>query len=398
MCTYTVAKNYYLRIDSLRSNVEVLPAQSLQQPGKIYFKDNFIFINEYKEGIHIINNADPSNPQKVGFIKIPGNVDIAAFGNVLYADSYMDLLSIDISNPAQPQILNRVEDVFLDFYRHFDPAQVMSIIETRTEVVTEKCDCGEENSRPDIGIGFPIWRTFEAAAFNIRTNSAPSSAPSAGVGGSMARFTIAQGFLYTVGTSKMNLFEISNPALPQFNSTLNLPWGIETIFPYQNKLFLGANNGMHIYDIENPATPTHLSTYAHVLACDPVVVEGNKAYVTLREDNFCMQGQNLLEVIDISNPRSPTLLKSYPMQHPHGLGIDNGTLFLCEGRFGLKVFDASSPYAIDRNLLRHFTGFHAFDVIPLGNLLLMIGEDGLYQYDYSNPQSLRLLSKITIGN
>ena len=65
------------------------------------------------------------------------------------------------------------------------------------------------------------------------------------------------------------------------------------------------------------------------------------------------------------------------MSHPHGLGIDGTTLFICEGTFGLKVFDYSDIYNIDDNLLVQRTGFHAYDVIPFNNILLLIGDDGL---------------------
>ena len=65
-------------------------------PGKIYFKEGYIFINEELKGIHVIDNRNPENPQNIGFIEIPGNVDIAIKNNTLYADSYIDLGAIDI--------------------------------------------------------------------------------------------------------------------------------------------------------------------------------------------------------------------------------------------------------------------------------------------------------------
>lgn len=374
----------------IRAGIQSQVAQTLHQPGKIYFKDNYIFINEIKEGIHIINNADPSNPQNIGFIKIPGNVDMAVYGNILYADSYMDLVSIDISNPSQPQVLHRVEDVFLDFYRYWNTDN-MIISGYEEKMITETYPCGDGQ------LGRPIF--FDNLAGGVRNptfNNAPPSTNNPGVGGSMARFAISQGYLYAVGTNTMQLFNLSTPSQPQNQNTINLAWGIETIFPYQDKLFLGSTTGMHIYDNQDPSAPSFISTYQHVMSCDPVVVQGDKAYVTLRRDNTCEQGVDALEVIDISDLQNPSLIKSYPMQHLHGLGIDQNTLFLCEGKFGLKVFDVQNALTIDQNLKQHFTGFDAYDVIPLGDVLLMIGKDGLYQYDYTNPESLRLLSKIPV--
>ena len=79
------------------------------------------------------------------------------------------------------------------------------------------------------------------------------------------------------------------------------------------------------------------------------------------------------------------------MRNPHGLGLDSNVLFVAEGEFGLKVFDVSDIYDIDNQLLSEIKDYHAFDVIPFNQVLIMIGEDGLYQFDYADPENLELL-------
>jgi hypothetical protein len=133
-----------------------------------------------------------------------------------------------------------------------------------------------------------------------------------------------------------------------------------------------------------------------VTSCDPVVVEGNYAYVTLRTGNFCETDVNQLEIVDIHKLASPIKIKSYPMFNPHGLGIEQGILFVCDGDAGLKVYDASDPLNLKANQLAHFTEINTFDVIPIEKHLIMIGEDGLYQYDYSDIKDINLLSMIPI--
>ena len=104
------------------------------------------------------------------------------------------------------------------------------------------------------------------------------------------------------------------------------------------------------------------------------------------------------EIVDIKELNKPTLLKSYTMYNPHGLGIDQGTLFICDGEDGLKIYDAKDPLMLKSNMLAHFTEINTFDVIPVNDRLIMIGTDGLYQYDYSDLTEINLLSKIPIGN
>jgi hypothetical protein len=129
-----------------------------------------------------------------------------------------------------------------------------------------------------------------------------------------------------------------------------------------------------------------------------VVAQGNFAYVTLRSNIRCFGNTNQLDVIDITNLSAPFLIKTYPMQNPHGLSVDQDYLFLCEGEHGLKVFDISNKQAIDQNLISHVTGIDAYDVIAIDSHLIMVGSDGIYQYDYSDPANLKLLSVISSGS
>jgi hypothetical protein len=179
-------------------------------------------------------------------------------------------------------------------------------------------------------------------------------------------------------------------------STIEIGWGIETIFPYKNNLFIGSQNGMHIFNVSEPTSPEYISTFAHVSSCDPVVANDTIAFVTLRSGNTCQGFNNQLDVIDIKNLNNPFLIKSYSMLNPHGLGLDNTTLFVCEGSYGLKIFDVSDIMKIGDHLLKFYDTFQAFDVIPYNKDLILIGEDGLYQFDYSDVENIKLLSQINI--
>ena len=102
----------YMSYEELRTPLTISGGKELIHPGKIYFKDQFVYINEYQQGIHVVDLSDPENPTPKAFIEIPGNVDMAIRNNVLFADSYVDLLLIDISNPLLPQEINRIEKLF----------------------------------------------------------------------------------------------------------------------------------------------------------------------------------------------------------------------------------------------------------------------------------------------
>ncbi|KAK4305810.1 hypothetical protein Pmani_022331 [Petrolisthes manimaculis] len=141
-----------------------------------------------------------------------------------------------------------------------------------------------------------------------------------------------------------------------------------------------------------------LSEFTHLRSCDPVVTDGEYAYVTLREGIACANSSNQLDVLDVSTLTNPILVKSYPMTSPAGLGIDGNTLFICDGTSGLKVFDVADKLEIDNNLLDQVTDFIPVDVIPIRaeKRLIVTAEEGLYQFDYQDPENLELLSDIPI--
>ena len=216
-----------------------------------------------------------------------------------------------------------------------------------------------------------------------------------GTGGSLARFTLGDGTLYTVSNFDLNVFDINtSPAVPNKLKTITLGFGAETIFPYKNMLFIGTTTGMKIFDNQNPTNPVLLSTFTHIYSCDPVVVQGNYAYVTLRNGTACARGQNSLDIVDIKDPKNPQLIKSFLMQNPHGLAIDGNNLFICEGNFGLKSFDITNPLQpVEREFIKDVI---SYDVIPNNKKLIVTGKNGIYQYDYSEPKALKLISKIPI--
>ena len=228
-----------------------------------------------------------------------------------------------------------------------------------------------------------------------------NSGTESGKASSYARFAIVGDYLYTVTNSDMKLFNVEDETNPIFSNDIEMGWGIETIFPKDDFLFIGTQDGMIIYSIENASSPQYVSTYQHITSCDPVVVEGIYAWVTLHTNddindfgfNQCGNNNvNELHLVDISNVYYPKEVQTYQMTKPLGLGVDSSLLFLCDA--GLKVYNIENAPNIE--LIQQFT-ISANDVIPLGELLLVAGDDGLYQYSYAEGE-LEFVSKIEVCN
>jgi hypothetical protein len=388
--TYVQFNPVYLKGPQFRVDISATQARPLENPGKIYVYKNYLLINELREGIHVFDNTDPNNPVEVSFIEIPGNVDMAIYNDNLYADSYVDFLTIDIQDVQNPVLLDRQTDVFNLLGN--DPERGYLVYYNETDITID-IDCS------DVRFDNGWFGGINGGIFvDAETASDGSASGNAGIGGSMARFTISQGFLYTIDSYILKTWNLNSPANPIMVDEEQVGWNIETIFPYKDMLFLGSTSGMYIYNTQDPANPSYSALFQHANACDPVVVENDIAFITLRDGTRCQEFTNQLDVVDVSNVINPKFIKSYPMDHPHGLAVRNSILYLCEGDYGLKVFDVSDLENIDKNKLDAYDNMNGFDVISLKNdLLLMIGSDGFYQFDSSDPKNLVQLSHIPIA-
>ena len=338
----------------------------------------------------------------MAYINVPGIIDIASRGNILYVDSYDDLLAIDISDIQNIKVIDRDEDVFIPILpptdneyplADIDPAQGV-VVGWTVEQITEKREVDQWNN----GWGWGVQEDFSTGGGRNDGGIVPLSSPTInnGISGSMARFTTHGSALYALNESELQTYNLADITNPTFTSSVSINRVVETIFPMDGMLFIGTTTGMAIYGLENPLNPTFVSDFNHVTSCDPVVVENDIAYVTLRTGSNCGGWVNQLDVLDISNISSPNLIASYEMTNPHGLGIDDDVLFICDGSDGLKIYDATDKWNITGNQIAHFADIQAYDVIPLEQILLMIGEDGFFQYDYSDLQNIQLISQIPV--
>jgi hypothetical protein len=395
--TYLQSTPVFMTKDEIRQGTPVTEAaRSLEHPGQFYYYNQYILIAEKGEGIHIIDNHDPHSPRAVSFLSISGADNMSVKDNILYVNNFIDLLAIDITDIQQASLIGRTPDVFQPIWEDINSGQVL--VRYDINEVTERMDCANYNAlrrwNGTLVDNF-TFGSFEADA----TASAGSGNGAVGIGGSLARFTIIGDYLYSVGDSQMDVISLLQPRLPQRVNTINLGWGIETIFPYQDKLFIGSTSGMFIFDNSNPAAPTQLSAFAHARACDPVFVKDNYAYVTLRDGNTCDGFVNQLDLVDITDLTNPKLEKTFPMENPHGLTIRGNDLILCEGTHGLKAFDISDPLTLDQQLLDTYTDVHAVDAISLpGNapITVVIGERGFYQFQLNPTTGFELLSLIPV--
>jgi hypothetical protein len=393
-CKSSYTYSYYIPVyktkAEVKSEIKSNSPQKIVNPGKIVLLRKYIFLNELDKGIHVIDNTNPASPRNVAFINIPGNVDIAAKGNTLYADLYTDLVTLDISDPMNVMVKNYNNGVFP--FRNYgngfyaDSSKLIVDWIKKDTIIIQNCGGGYA-----IPYYTSVYMDFAALQTNAPSAKANSGSP-VGKGGSMARFTIVNNKLYTVSNSDLNVFDISNPNDPVYTNNINTGgWNVETIFPFKDKLLLGSQNGMFIYDINDPGNPKLLGQFAHVQSCDPVIADGNYAFVTLRSGTACQGFTNQLEVLKLNSFTDPELIKTYSLTNPYGLSKDGNLLFICDGSDGLRIYNSSDVSNL--KLVKHFSNMDTYDVIAYNNIALVVAKDGLYQFDYSDVNHIHLVGK-----
>lgn len=344
--TWSKLEPVYMTEHEFISSVKMDTSRDLEKPGKVLSLNGFLFVNEINKGIHIIDNTDPIEPVNVGFLTIPANRDIGILGNLLYADSYSDLLVFDIEDITNPKLVSRKKGIFLNLpilyqsfpYHTSDSTKgiVVDWKKVELEDVCESDDC------------YIISRRFGVQSALLATNKSPIRDKQASqflekVSQPMERFAIAGNHMYAIDLNRLVTLDINNLE-PRVVHKEEVDWGIETIMIYQEYIYLGSRNALYIYSIANPEKPVQVS--------------------------------------------------AYNMNNARRLGILGNYLFVSEGDQGIRILDVSNP----QNLVEvHYTAdMSAFGIIPHNNVLMITGSSGIVQYDYSNAGEIAYLSTIPV--
>lgn len=377
----------------IRNSIQVKAAQPTNSDGKIYVYNDLLFYIAQNSGIHIFNNQNPENPQNIIFIQLEGVHDISVKNDILYADNFMDLVVFDISNVSDIQLVNVEEDMLL-YYATFpeDSLYYQSNIYTSNEdefvaeYTTIYMERTEVENNPEM-----FWNSFSIFESDVLALDAGINI---GTGGSYAKFQIYDNALYTLDDYKLNTFNITDyNSISKVSETWLGGWfggELETTFILKEYMFIGATNGMHIVGLQDEFNPIYASSFTHSTGCDPVVVEGNTAYITVRGGNTCGAIEDQVNIIDVTDINTPVEYSTYFLSSPYGLGIKNHILYVCNDS-GINVFDAQNPNEI---VLQNTIETTSKDVIPLSSHLIAVGENVIHQYNYTDNFGLELISTL----
>ena len=379
--TYEKATAIYGDLSALRNQTLFSASRPITDAGKIFIGEDFLLIGEEGEGIHVFDNTVPENPVNIGFINIFGSREFYLAGNDLSAESVYDMVKIDLTNIRQPQLVSRVNDAFATPVENSTGEQLVGFSH---ETVTEEFDINDSRLQEiRRSINKTLYLNFEQQL--IPPSAVPTSfaGNSNGTIGTVNRIAEHNGYVYVIGSSRLSVFSSAGNFELMYDQEIG--WGMETVYPLGDRLFVGTQNSMEVYDISNPVAPEFEGNYWHPTSCDPVLpVDENTAYVSLRSGEFaaCPGDTNELLVLDIDgNFGQVSEIQSFGLNSPYGMTLKGDRLYVGEGANGLAVFDASNPRSL--RLINIDRSIEAYDIIPhptRPELILIAGPEGYSQY------------------
>lgn len=376
--SYNKAKAIYGDLDSLRSLPLLIPMQPVEQPKSYFVSDDYVLVGELNKGIHIYDNLDMQNPQRVSFIQIPYNKEFYVKDNFLYAESLYDFIKIDISDVYNPVLVSRAENVFWTVQENDQGEQLLGF---EREYVTAQFEVNSPEAKEIKRSGTLYYDYMENL---IPESEVPITFTGSddGVKGTMNRIAVEFGHVYVISTDK--LYTFSNSFGLQKTSEININSDTETIYATNNRIYLGSSTALTLYSASNPSNPWEVSELQHTESCDPVLPNGNVVYYTLRalEDEGCNSlGENTLNVVDVTNQNEMVVINSFQLDSPYGMALIGNNLLVGEGANGLTIFNANNQQNLTQ--LENYPNIEAFDVRshPADmNIILVTNSNGIKQY------------------
>ncbi|MFM2388332.1 MAG: hypothetical protein RL660_3089 [Bacteroidota bacterium] len=380
----TMAVPQFMKLDDYYASLRMQSPREITNPGKFVLYGNYMLLQDNFKGIHIID-VSGSAYNKIGFIPAGNAHDMAMKNNMLYLDCSDELVTLNLTDINNISLANRQQNVFSSNNMPTTANNEIFIGYRYVDTIVNE----------DI---LPNYQYYSGYYVDVNTANMSASLGGGGgniisTGGSMARFCIVNNYLYCVDRTRLLTYNISNVAQPSSSAVANLTWGIETIYPMADKLFIGSQTGMYIFSIANPQAPVQEGMFSHARVCDPVIAEGNLAYVTLRSGTTCQGFTNQLDVVNISDVTKPTLIKSYDLTNPHGLSKKGNTLYICDGASGLRIMNVTTADAVTIEKTLALEGV-AYDCISSGDKLFVSTNKGLFAFDNSTASAPTQLYQI----
>lgn len=196
---------------------------------------------------------------------------------------------------------------------------------------------------------------------------------------------VSSGYAYLAeSTSGLSIYDISNPALPQFVSQLYLPGNAKDVKVVDDIAYVADEYaGLRIINVSNPQNPIEIGYFDSPGRSFDVEIKDSLAFLADLEGG--------LICLNISNPANPSMVSTFPASETIvDVELVGSLAYFTDGYTGIKVVNITDP-----------TNISLVDVLPIPYWCLGIRVVGDYAYvaawefgglrimDISNPEELQ---------
>jgi len=362
--------------------------------------------------LSMISVSDPHNPVLLGTYHHPGQVFwfMALSGDYAYLAGYERyFLVVDISDPAQPQLLTTVStgnntmrglavDSGLLFAITFE-SRTLQIYDISNPSSPQPLGSFTTHFTPEclaVAGGYAYIGT-PSSVFIIDVSVPVMPIPVGYLQSTtIRRIAALDGFALLTSLYEVLLLDVSDPQQPFISHTYTHPTQIKTSAVSGNRLYLGnlnlPDNTIGDMSILEISLPEGLSTLGHYKRLPRTIDVANSGDIV-----FLAAEATSLIAVDAADPEHPQKLCELPLAVGDGPSLVEGTLlYVVTPQNQAKIIDISDPSNL--TLLGSITCPGVVkSMVARDNLLFAASTAGVGIYDVANPAAPVTVSSINTG-
>lgn len=376
----------------------------------VFITDSSLYVVDIAGGLRIYNVADVDNITQIGFLPSQQHLSyIDIYDHYAYVTynyiSENGIKIIDISNPAEPEIVNN--------YYTFGYPQAVKVI-NNIAYVAER-DWGLEvidvldSSQPTL-LGYydtPEYAKFVTVVGSIAyiadsfsglqiidvSNSEDLPFPllisSCNIQGFAQSVAISNNTAYVADRQEgIKIIDISAPTNPELKGSVFNGFQFLNLTINGNYMYAACGfNGIKIINISNSLSPSIIASFNTSSEAKSITIAGDYAYVA--------NGNAGLQIINIQDPTNPTLISNYDTPDCALSVTVQGTLaFIADKNSGLQIIDITNP-SQPQYINSFDTPGTAYSVVINNNIAYISDCWGVTIVDVSDLSNLRQLPTYT---
>ncbi len=375
---YTANVPVYASKASIRDAVTVETSLAVDSVAEMLSYKETLFLRNGTDGIHVIDNTDPSNPDNHAYIKIVPCFAMETNDDQLYVIQGTDLVVFDLSDVRNPVVKHRVNDLYNSDFAKGD-SFVVGYEQQEVVKVLNDFSCSDQ-------FIFPEDEVIRGAI------STPHG-----------QITVHKDHIYTADNQSVVTLALNGSAAPGFTSRMaafnNIP-DARLYILLDSILLFGTGSGLMALDITtNPASPVNTGGFFPAGGCNPIAIWDSLTFAPMfndlqEDESFCFSNP-MISVVDVVTRRPISRVTGY--SQPYYMHYHNNRVLLCNGFEGFRIFGVQ-----DRILLSDYidnsgesNNVHARLGMLFGeNNVLVYGNNGVFQYDISDRTIVKKLSEI----